>query len=242
MSITTILFDLDGTLLPMDQDEFTKGYFKQLAGKMVPHGYDAKQLIDAIWAGTAAMVKNDGKQNNEEVFWQKFAKIYGENVLADKPLFDAFYRNEFQGTKNCCGYNKKAAETVRELKQMGYRVVLATNPIFPAVATESRIRWAGLEPEEFELYTTYENTSYCKPNPAYYQDILERLHLAPEECLMVGNDVTEDMIAGSLGIQVFLLTDCLINKEGKEISLYPHGSFEQLLEWITERAKTESGN
>lgn len=242
MSITTILFDLDGTLLPMDQDEFTKGYFKQLAGKMVHHGYDAKQLIDAIWAGTAAMVKNNGKQSNEEVFWQKFAKIYGKNVLADKPLFDVFYRNEFQGTKKFCGYNKKAVETVRELKQMGYRIVLATNPIFPAAATESRIRWAGLEPEEFELYTTYENTSYCKPNPAYYQDILDQLHLTPEECLMVGNDVTEDMIAGTLGIQVFLLTDCLINKEGKEISLYPHGSFEQLLEWIAERAKTESGN
>ena len=115
---------------------------------------------------------------------------------------------------------------------MGLRVALATNPIFPAVATESRIRWAGLEPEDFELYTTYENIGYCKPNPDYYREIAKRLGVQPEECLMVGNDVTEDMVAQSIGMQVFLLTDCLINKERKDISLYPRGSFLQLLDHI----------
>ena len=30
--VKAVLFDLDGTLLPMDQDEFTKGYFKLLVG------------------------------------------------------------------------------------------------------------------------------------------------------------------------------------------------------------------
>ena len=97
-----------------------------------------------------------------------------------------------------------------------------TNPIFPAVATESRIRWAGLEPEEFALYTTYENTSYCKPNPAYYRDLIRRLSLDPQRCLMVGNDVSEDMEAASAaGMQVFLLTDCLINRKERDIRVYP---------------------
>ena len=112
--------------------------------------------------------------------------------------------------------------------------MLATNPIFPSIATESRIRWAGLEPEDFELYTTYENTGYCKPNPDYYRDILNKLKLQPEDCLMVGNDVTEDMIAASVGMDVFLLTDCMINKEQKDISVYPHGNFEQLMAYINE--------
>ena len=58
--IDTILFDLDGTLLPMDQDAFTEYYFKLLAGKMAPLGYEPKQLIAAVWDGTKAMVKNDG--------------------------------------------------------------------------------------------------------------------------------------------------------------------------------------
>lgn len=231
MCITTVLFDLDGTLLPMDQNEFTKGYFKLLAAKLAPHGYEPKQLIDAIWAGTAAMVKNDGAQCNEVVFWAKFSQIFGEKVFAEKPLFDAFYAGEFQNAKSCCGFNPEAAEAVARIKEMGYRVALATNPIFPAVATESRIRWAGLSPLDFEWYTTYENSRYCKPNLNYYRDILSTLGCPAQECLMVGNDVAEDMVAEELGMKVFLLTDCLINREGKDLARYPHGGFAELMEF-----------
>ena len=148
MNIKMVLFDLDGTLLPMDNDEFTKGYFKLLAVKLAPYGYESKQFVDAIWAGTAAMVKNDGSRSNEEAFWQEFAEIYGEKVYVDKHIFDEFYEQEFQNAKALCGFNPKAAETVKRMKDLGLRTALATNPIFPAVATESRIRWAGLEPEE----------------------------------------------------------------------------------------------
>ena len=230
--ITTILFDLDGTLLPMDNAAFTKGYFKLLAARLAPLGYEPEKLVDAVWSGTAAMVKNDGSQNNEAAFWKRFSEIYGEKVLDDLPVFENFYATDFQQAKAMCGFNPKAAEAVRTARDLGLRVALATNPIFPAIATESRIRWAGLQPEDFELYTTYENIGYCKPNPAYYQELLNRLSEAPERCLMVGNDVAEDMIAEKLGMQVFLLTDCIINKEDADISVYPRGGFDDLLEHI----------
>ena len=232
MDINTILFDLDGTLLPMDQEKFVNVYFKMLAAKLVPYGYEPQQLINAILAGIEAMIKNDGSQLNEDAFWKRFVDIYGDKVLADKPVFEDFYKNEFQDARSFCGFNPKAAETVRLLKDKGYRVVLAINPLFPSIATESRIRWAGLEPSEFDLYTTYENTSYCKPNLDYYRDILKRIDCRPEECLMVGNDVGEDMVVEALGMQVFLLTDCLINTQKKDITAYPHGSFEQLLSML----------
>lgn len=230
MDIAAVLFDLDGTLLPMDQDEFVKGYFGLLAAKLAPHGYDPGQLIDGIWAGTAAMVKNDGSCTNEQVFWRKFAQLFGAETLADKPLFDAFYAEDFQRAKRFCPINPQAAEAVRAIRGMGCRVVLATNPIFPAVATENRIRWVGLEPSDFELYTTYENSHWCKPSLKYYQEILDRLGLRPNQCLMVGNDVTEDMAAQELGMEVFLLTDCLINQNGKDIAAYPHGGFPELMD------------
>ena len=100
MHITTVLFDLDGTLLPMDQEAFTTGYFKLLAKKLAPHGYEPKSLVDAIWAGTAAMVKNDGSCTNEQAFWKKFSAIYGsEKALADQPLFEDFYANEFSAAQ-----------------------------------------------------------------------------------------------------------------------------------------------
>lgn len=232
MAITTVLFDLDGTLLPMDQEIFVKTYFGLLAKKLAPRGYEPEALINAVWAGTRAMVKNTGERRNEDVFWEDFKGRFGEEAMQDLPLFDQFYRTEFAKVQAVCGHNPMAAEAVAQIKRMGFRVALATNPIFPATATEQRIRWAGLQPEDFELYTTYENAHHCKPNPDYYRDIVRALNVQPEECLMVGNDVAEDMVAETIGMRVFLLTDCVINKNDADISAWPHGDFAELLRFV----------
>ena len=232
--ITTILFDLDGTLLPMDQNKFVQSYLGRMAKKLAPYGYDPSMLTKALWAGTGAMVKNDGAKPNHEVFWAVFNSIMGKDCRQDEPLFNAYYENEFQLVAEDCGFDARAAELISVLKKRGFRIALATNPLFPAIATYSRARWAGLNPYDFELITTYENSRHCKPNPEYYRDILEILDVTPGNCLMVGNDVSEDMIARDLGMTVFLLTDSLINKENKDISQYPNGSFPELLNFIQE--------
>ena len=232
MSKKVVLFDLDGTLLPMDQKIFVKSYFGKLTKKLAPLGYEPEKLIEALWAGIKTVVKNTSDKFNDEVFWDVFAKIFGEKVREDEKHFEEFYKNEFQAVKESCGFNPKAWESIKQLKEMGYRVVLATNPIFPKIATESRIRWAGIEPEIFELITTYENCKRSKPNPQYYLEILEKLNVKPEECIMVGNDVTEDMVAKTIGMDVFLLTDCLLNKDEKDYSQYPQGSFDEMMEYI----------
>ena len=230
--ITTVLFDLDGTLLPMDNDTFTKGYFGLLAAKLTPYGYDAKSLVSAVWEGTYAMVKNDGSRTNKEVFWDKFSKILGDGCLKDIPVFDEFYLKDFQNAKQYCGYQEKAVQAVKLAKQKGLKVALATNPIFPAAATESRISWAGLDINDFELYTTYENSRYCKPNPQYFNEIINKLNVTADECLMVGNDADEDTAACLLGMEIFIVDDCLINKSGKDLSGYPHGGFDKLINYI----------
>ena len=237
MKITTVLFDLDGTLLPMDQDVFVKAYFGRLAKKLAPYGYEAESLIAGIWKGTAAMVKNDGSCTNEAAFWNCFCGLMGADCRKDEPVFDAYYRQEFQQVQQVCGFAPQAGQVIKRCKTMGCRVVLATNPIFPAVATQSRAKWAGLDLADFALYTTYENARFCKPNPQYYWEILEKIGAKPEECLMVGNDVTEDRVAQSLGMQVFLLTDCIINKENKDISQYPNGGFPELLAFLEQLAQ-----
>lgn len=234
MKTTTVLFDLDGTLLPMDQEVFIKAYFGELIRKLAPYGYEKESLFNAIWEGTRSMVNNTGEKKNEDVFWDTFTKLLGEHTKKDIVLFDEFYANDFRNVKKSCGFSPKAAEVIDTVKVKNLRAVLATNPLFPATATEQRISWTGLSPGDFELYTTYENSNYCKPNPEYYKDIMRRLEVSPQECLMVGNDVTEDMIAETIGAKVFLLTDCLINKEGKDISVYPHGNFDDLIAFINQ--------
>ena len=227
-----VLFDLDGTLLPMDQDDFIKAYFGGLVKMLAVHGYDPEIVTKSIWAGTGAMMKNNGECTNEDTFWKNFAGFFGDKVYDDAPYFEEFYRTEFQKVADVCGFAPQANEVIQALKKANTRIVLATNPLFPAVATYSRIRWAGMKPEDFELVTTYENSRYCKPNLKYYEDILATIGVAPEECLMVGNDVSEDMIAEKLGMKVFLLTDCLINKDNVDISKYPNGSFGELMEFL----------
>ena len=232
MSIKAVLFDLDGTLLPMDQDTFVKAYIGGLGKVSATHGYSPEEMMNAIMVGTAQMVKNSGEETNETVFWKSLSKIFGESILNDTGIYDEFYKTDFQKIKNVCGFSPLARDVIDCVKAKGFRAVLATNPLFPRVATDSRIRWAGLEASDFELITTYEGSHCCKPNPNYYKEILSKINLSADECLMVGNDVAEDMIAAKLGMKVFLLTDCLINKTGEDITAFAHGSFPELIDFI----------
>lgn len=230
MAITTVLFDLDGTLLPMDQDQFVKMYFGLLAKALAPR--DPEALIRGVWTGTKAMMTNDGSRTNEKAFWDAYCALLGQDRRGDEPALRSFYEHEFEMARTSCGCNPKAARTIALVKSKGLKAVLATNPIFPRTATQARARWAGLNLDDFALYTTYEDYSHCKPNPLYFREVLDRLGLKAEECLMVGNDATEDVAAAKLGIQVFLLTDCLINKNGVDIEQYPHGGFDELMAFI----------
>lgn len=232
MSLRYILFDLDGSLLPMDQDHFIRTYFGALSSYMEPHGFEPRRFIDTVWRGTIAMFKNDGSKTNEDVFWQVFTADYGEDARCYEQILDTFYHIHFPNVQSACGYDPKAQSTIRKLKEMGYELVLATQPIFPSIATETRMKWAGLNRDDFKFYTTYENSSFSKPNPAYYQQVLNKIGAEPSECLMVGNDATEDLIAETLGIKVFLLTNCLINKEHKDLSGYPQGDLDALLNYL----------
>ena len=230
--IKAILFDLDGTLLPMDQDKFTTAYFEALSKKLAPYGYEPQQLVGGVWQGTKAMVKNDGKQTNEQVFWKEFAELFGDKVYDDMDKFNAFYEQDFDNLKSHCDFTEQANSMVQILKKKGYTIVLASNPVFPMTAQKKRMQWAGVNPNDFALITSYENSCYCKPNPLYYKEIAEKLGVKPSECLMVGNDTTEDAAATLMGADFFLLTNCLLNKERKDISKYPRGSFMQLLDYI----------
>ena len=233
MSIKAVLFDLDGTLLPMDQEEFVKAYLGLLGKRLAPKGYEFEKFIKVMWAGVGAMVKNDGTCTNEERFWKVFTEAFGEKSMEDKPFIDEFYHTEFNKVQEVCGFDSKAKEIITLVKEKGFLPVLATNPLFPHTATENRMRWAGLEPEMFAAYTTYEDCHFCKPNPKYYQELLEKLQLKPEECVMVGNDFDEDIVpTEGLGMKTFLLTDCLINKNGADFSKYSQGDFEALKNYL----------
>lgn len=227
-----ILFDLDGSLLPMDQDAFVAAYFGELSGKISCLGYDAQLLIKAVKAGTFAMISNDGRATNENVFWEAFEGMMGTGIRSSAPHFEDFYRNEFNRVKALTKPTPLASLCVKEAVGKGYRAVLATNPIFPRAGTLARVSWAGLDPLDFSLITTYEDFSHSKPDTGYYYEVLDRIGATAEECLMAGNDVDEDMCASETGMDTYLIEDCLINRNGSDLAKYKRGSLADLLTFI----------
>lgn len=229
--MNTILFDLDGTLLPMDQDAFIHIYFKNLSTHFAPYGYAPDAMMAAVNVGVKAMVLNDGTMSNEERFWKVFSEQLGEEVRALEPEFSIFYDTDFLKAKAATATNPYAKKIIDLLKEKGYTIVIATNPLFPRIATHNRVKWAGFSKDDVDYITTYETSSFCKPSLNYYKEILEKVQKKPEDCLMVGNDVSEDMQVHNLGLSRYLVTDCLINSKEEDISSIPHGSLQDFYEF-----------
>ena len=232
--LNTIMFDLDGTLLPMTQKNFLEAYFREIAVKFAALGLDAEKSVPAVWAGTKAMLKNDGTVCNADRFWAEFSSFCGglEDRLADiEAETDLFYSDEFNRVRDVIEPTEVPRRLVCSLRDKGYTAVLATNPLFPAQAVASRLGWIGLAPEDFVLLTNYKNSRFCKPNLNYFRDIFSVLNTAPEQCMMVGNTVSEDMCAALLGCSTYLVTDYLENPDGLDFSIYQQGSLADFEAW-----------
>ena len=122
MKITTVLFDLDGTLLPMDQEKFIRAYFGQLAAHMAPYGYEKEKLLKTIWSSTDNMIHNKTGRPNEEVFWECMEKAYGLQIRQDEPKFDQFYQVGFPKVREACGYTPMAAEVIAACKEKNLQI------------------------------------------------------------------------------------------------------------------------
>lgn len=230
--IRAILFDLDGTLLPMDVEQFLQEYLKLLSQKMRTY-LKPEVFIDELMAATGAMIKNkDYRKCNAEVFAEAFFAATGLDEHELMPTFEHFYLNEYCRLGQNCRPVPIVKKIIDTVKAKGYTIVLATNPLFPLIAIKERIKWAGIEPEVFNLITSYENMHATKPNPQYYKEIVEKINIAPERCLMVGNDVEEDLIAKTIGMQTFLVEDYMLNRRNLPIVTDYQGNLKFLLNFV----------
>ena len=206
--LKAVLFDLDDTLLHNNMDVFLPRYFNLLTRKMA-RTIPPQKLIESVMASTEAiLVPNHPHKTNEEVFWEDFEQRVGLSREELKPLFEDFYANEYRQLREIVKPKPEAREIVNEALRRGLQVVIATNPLFPRVAVEERMRWAGIADLPFTLVTTLENMHYCKPHPEYYQEVLQKLGRQPGECLMVGNSYEEDIVpAKRVGLSTYYVVE-----------------------------------
>jgi FMN phosphatase YigB (HAD superfamily) len=231
--INTIIFDLDGTLLPLDMDQFMHIYFKEMAIAFQDM-IEPKRLVDNVWKATDVMISNTEYRTNEEVFMEKFQTLIDGDLDTYIQRFNEFYDEGFLRTKSAVSYMPLIVEAVELLKQKGYQTVLATNPMFPRKAIIHRLNWAGFKEEDFSYITCYENNHYCKPQIQFYQEVIDEAGRKAEECMMVGNDVEEDLVAGKLGMQTYLITNHMIKRTEEDICCTYQGTYEDFLKFAQE--------
>ena len=235
--IRTIFFDLDGTILPIDTNTFMHDYFAALASFSAQTGQDVRFILKAIKTGILGMISGDPETTVAARYWQAFLNQVDPVACDWTDLFERFYSEAFPLLKGDVKPDENMIAALDEARKRGYRIVLATNPLFPADAVHCRLGWANVDPSIFEYISTYDNSHFTKPDPRYYQELLDTLDLQGSETLMVGNDLTEDGAARSCGCDLYLVENNLMLPEGvgmEALEDINHGSSADLLAFIKE--------
>jgi len=206
--ITTLLFDLDNTLLLLDEQAFIHIYTKNIHKYFENEIHDLKKFTKLFLASTQMMCEKEPENlTNLQKFGLDFSKkLNGLDMNEIINRFLTFYRNEFNLISKIMTPDP-IAKSLLILAQEHFSLVAATNPLFPAIANETRLSWGELDSKHINWkdITSADDYHYAKPNLEYYEEILERIGKTPNECLMIGNDPINDMIAGKLGIKTYLV-------------------------------------
>lgn len=233
-----ILFDLDGTLLNIDMNLFLTHYFREVADHCKTWGLNPHEIINRVWTGSNAMISNkDPGLTNQMVFERAFIEGDERPMEFYQEFFTRFYSERFDRLRSFARAFPEAPGVVQKAFNLGTRVVIATNPIFPVQAIFKRLEWAGIHDYSYHLVTSYETMHFTKPHVEYYEEICSLLDVRPEDCLMVGNDVAEDLAARQLGMKTFLVKDCLINEQGLEVETDWEGYLPDLDRFLKELAR-----
>lgn len=227
-----IFFDLDGTLLPINMDEFLAHYYKKLREFCNQKNVDGDAVINAINLGVEAMmVDRDGRFNSER-FWDVVEDALDENRDDIDEFLDEFYTTAYTKLGKDMVPNPAARQVLEMLSDKGYTLYLTTMPLFPLVGIVERLRWAGIDDYEiFDKITTFDNCHATKPDIAYFQENIDDSGLEPKDILVVGNNTEEDLSCIELGCDVYLILDYLINSNDFDVDSVKNGTLEQFFLW-----------
>ena len=228
-----IMSDLDNTLLPIyTQERFVEIWFRDISEKFSAYGLDPVRAAGAVNQGVRAMLYNESGRKNIEVFYEEVEKLSGYTREQIEPPTMDYYTSTFGNVYDITLPNPHAVHIAELMREKADFSVVATMPVFVKEAVYMRMSWVGLTPDMFDHITTADNSSYCKPNPLYFQEILDRFGVKPEEALMIGNDVREDMQpCKALGVDVFLVTDHIITHD-LPYDEFRQGKYEDLVEFL----------
>jgi len=221
----TLLLDLDDTLLDTNLDTFMPVYFQALSQHMADHT-SPNIMLRALIAGMNLMNESeDSTHTLQEIFEDNFYPKLGVSRDDLVNIIEEFYDDVFPTLAQHTRQRPEAVPLIEWALSCGYRIAIATDPLFPRKATSHRLRWAGFDPDCFELVSTYEHFHFTKTHPAYYAEVLGRMGWPEGPILMVGNDVERDLMpAYQLGLKTFLVDGESASGPGPSPALAPGAS------------------
>ena len=227
----TLLLDLDDTLLNTNLDAFVPAYFQALAKELSPQ-IAPEKMFRALISGTRLMSESeDFSHTLEEIF---NADFYPQVNVPQNELslaIEEFYDNVFPTLAGLTSQKPEAKPFVDWAFAQGYRIAVATDPLLPRKATYHRLRWAGFDPEQFELVSTFDHFHFSKTHPAYYAEVLGRMGWPDGPVLMVGNDMERDISpAQKLGLETYHVDDGSAVGSGPDAGV--RGNLQDLRLWL----------
>ena len=240
--VTTLLFDLDGTLVDMQRSGLQLRLMAKALVRYAP-AIRPWRFAQAFWTAIKGLQVHGSERLNHDVFLD----ILGKHASCSRERLDAlceeFITLDVVTAAEQFSPIEGARETLLEAHALGYRLVLATNPVFPLSAVKLRMRWGGVDDIPFERITSSQTMTRCKPDPGYYRELLAQLGVRAEECLMIGNDPKKDLPAKDVGCYTYILDLPAVRPMETAVLADPrldgYGSYQDLRAWLR-RSRTKA--
>ena len=237
-----LLMDLDDTLLDNDVDVFLPAYI-QAFSEFVSDLIEPDLFVRSLMAGTQHMVDNRLPDCNLlDVFESTFYPMTGLDKTGFEDRIDQFYAQVFPSLKEYTNTVPDAISFIDSARARGYRIVIATNPLFPRTAILQRLAWAGLPLDEykFDLVASLETFHFTKPNPAFFAETLGRLGWPEGPVAVVGDDPKRDIAAAEqLGLAAFWIDHRNTGSTNDSDDPAVSGDMTKLMPWLDSKTNGE---
>lgn len=179
--ITTLLFDLDGTLI--DTNELIIQSFLHVFEKYYPEQYKRDDVLPFMGP---TLIETFGEMNPEKM--DEMIQMYRDfNISKHDSMVIAF---------------DGVVDTLKTLKAEGYKLAIVTSKLREVAKMGTKLTKID---EYFDVFVGHDDVKVHKPNPEALLLAMEKLGSKPEETMMIGDnfhDINAAKAAGTVSVGV----------------------------------------
>lgn len=242
--IKAVLLDLDDTLVRTDGQAVFAQHMRLISPYVADVARPEAFVTQALVAMQASRDNIDPTTTIGEAFYRTLHKQLGCPPNSLVPIFQRFYENGMNDRRLSVWPQPGASELLNWLFERGYVVVVAADPALHRQTIQQYLRLGGLPSHDlpFSLSGGLDSIHFSKPHPHYFEEILARIDVKPDEALMVGDHWQSDIKAAArTGLNTFWVTEQPANMPADDMGTAAdgHGTLETLLQLVRDEGWLE---